>query len=476
MSPFTIQTLFLLYSALSFFGAVLIAALFWKRRDQSANLWMYGCLCTAIATVVTVHRGDIPLVFSYSLMISFELSSLLLFSASLKQLSPLNSDRNVNPFIWATPAVIFVLLELERATSGGGLTPLMTAVSSLAFGVANVLCFYQTRQIGKRFTSSLFFNFIAFIFAAMAALYLLRVMNALGGYSGFAFDLKPYNLVIWFFLVMLGSIRNLTYIVLRLHLGFTEHGRLNNMNLRLSNILDERNEMILSLQKMNKLASINALASTIVHEINQPLTASKLNAQFTEFQLNTDQADIPLLKEVNKNIISDIDRASEIVRNLSKLALNQGNEVSTVNVCDTVNEIVEISNSRLLASGIKCEVHCDPIHQVQINLGEWRQVLLNIVNNAIDALADFSSDEKRIRISIVRKDKTIHISIQDNGPGLEKGKETEIFELLVSGKQGGTGIGLWISKNIINRGGGVISAMNVRGGGARFIIELPAVA
>jgi C4-dicarboxylate-specific signal transduction histidine kinase len=177
---------------------------------------------------------------------------------------------------------------------------------------------------------------------------------------------------------------------------------------------------------------------------------------------------------VNKNIISDIDRASEIVRNLSKLALNQGNEVSTVNVCDTVNEIVEISNSRLLASGIKCEVHCDPIHQVQINLGEWRQVLLNLVNNAIDALADFSSDEKKISIAIVRKGKTVQISIQDNGPGLGKGKETEIFDLLVSGKQGGTGIGLWISKNIINRGGGVISAMNLRGGGARFIIEFPA--
>lgn len=72
MSAFTIQTLFLLYSALSLSAALLIAALFWKRHDRSALFWIAGCLLTSIATAITVQRADIPLVISYSLMVSFE--------------------------------------------------------------------------------------------------------------------------------------------------------------------------------------------------------------------------------------------------------------------------------------------------------------------------------------------------------------------------------------------------------------------
>jgi signal transduction histidine kinase len=319
----------------------------------------------------------------------------------------------------------------------------------------------------------LFFNFLAVIFLVMSVLYFLRVINALVGYSGFAFDLKTYNLVIWFLMILAGSIRNLTYIVLRLHLGLTERGRLNNMNLRLSNILDERNDMILSLQKFNKSASINALASTIAHEINQPLTASKLNAKFTEMKLASDPGNISLLKEVNQSIISDIDRASEIVRNLSRLASNQDNEVSNVNVSDSINEVVEISKSKLRTSNIELIIQCEPDGLIKVNSSEWRQVLINLLNNAIEALVETDRQPREIRISVTRKKKTVMITIQDNGPGITRGKEAQIFEFLVSDKSSGTGIGLWISKNIIGRNGGLITAENASDGGACFTIELP---
>lgn len=474
MSPFTIQTLFLFYSALSFSGAVLIAALFWNRNDPSAKLWIVGCLLTSVATVVTVHRNEIPLLLSYSLMVLFEAMSAVLLQGSLKQLSPLEPDKRLSRLIWAAPVVLFLFLELERYAAGGVLTPLMTAGSSLGFGVLNALCFYHARATGKKFTNALFFNFVAVIFLVMSVLYFLRVINVLIGYSGFAFDLQTYNLVVWFLLILAGSIRNLSYIVLRLHLGLTEHGRLNNMNLRLSNALDERNDMILSLQKFNKLASLNALASTIAHEINQPLTASKLNAKFTEMKLASDPGDIATLKEVNKSIISDIDRASEIVRSVAKLASNQGSEVSTISVFDSINDVVEISKSQLRTSNIELVLNCEPGDMIRVNPSEWRQVLINLLNNAIEALRDFEHQPRRISIAVIRKKKTVEVAIQDNGPGILPGRESEIFEFLVTGKSSGTGIGLWISKNIVNRNGGVITASNVVDGGARFAIELPA--
>ena len=474
MSAFTIQTLFLLYSALSLSAALLIAALFWKRHDRSALFWIAGCLLTSIATAITVQRADIPLVISYSLMVSFEALSILLFSESLKQLSPLKSDTKLNHLTWVAPIAIFGLLEFERHLAGGVISPIMTATTSLLFGCANVFCFYQTRVLSKKLTGTFFLNFLGFIFLLMVGMYLLRTLNALIGYSILAFDLKTYNLVIWFFTILFGSIRNLTYIVLRLQLGFTEHGRLNNMNLRLSNLLDERNEMIMSLQKLNKSASINALASTIAHEINQPLGASKLNAQFVEMKLESDPGNITLLKEINQSILHDINRASSIVKNLSRLASNQSNSICTVNVLESINEVIGISRSKIESSHIALAIECNPNYCININLDEWHQVLINLVNNAIDALTISKIPNKRISISVIKKNDAIRLSIEDNGPGINPGQESQIFELLVSNKKKGTGIGLWLSKNIINRNGGSIIANNLVDGGAQFSIELPA--
>ncbi|MDP3620521.1 MAG: HAMP domain-containing sensor histidine kinase [Polynucleobacter sp.] len=473
MSALTIQTLFLLYSALSLSAALLIAALFWKRHDRSALFWIAGCLLTSIATATTVQRADIPLIISYSLMVSFEALSILLFSESLKQLSPLKSDAKFNHITWAAPVLMFGLIEFERHLAGGAISPIMTATTSFLFGAANVFCFYQTRLLSKKLTGTFFLNFLSVIFLLMVGMYLLRILNALIGYSILAFDLKTYNLVIWFFTILFGTIRNLTYIVLRLQLGFTEHGRLNNMNLRLSNLLDERNEMIMSLQKLNKSASINALASTIAHEINQPLGATKLNAQFVEMKLDSDPGNIPLLKEINQSILHDINRVSAIVKNLSRLASNQNNDTGTVNILESINEVVSISKSKIESSHIALAIKCSPNYYININLDEWHQVLINLINNAIDALTLSNTPNKRISISVMKKNDAIWLSIEDNGPGINSGQESQIFELLVSHKKKGTGIGLRLSKNIINRNGGSIVANNLPHGGARFVIELP---
>lgn len=471
--PSTIQIIFLLYSALSFSAGVLIAALFWNRNDLSAKLWIFGCWLTAIATAVTVFRSDIPVFFSYSLMVSFEVLSIFIFSESLKQLS---SDPIRRKFSWLTlmvPLMLFLIVEIARHLSGGIITPTISAISSFAFGLANLLCLYHARLIGKDFSNRFFFQFLAIIFGFASLLYFLRVVNIYTGYSGFVFDPKIYNLIIWFVLSLLNSIRNLTYIVLRLHLGFSEHSRLNNMNLKLSNTLEERNEMILSIQRLNKSASINALASTISHEINQPLGASKLNAQFIEMKLESDPTNLTLLKELNKSVLGDINRASVIVKNLSRLTSSQSSAISPICLSESIHEIAVISAGKLRASQIDIKIDCDSRYRICVNSSEWQQVLVNVFNNAIDALDNTPRVNKRIIISASKSGELIRLCIQDNGHGILQGMESQIFEMAVSNKEAGSGIGLWLSKNIINRFSGSITAHNSIDGGACFVIELP---
>lgn len=469
----TIQTIFLLYSALSLAAGILIASLFWGKNDLSAKLWIYGCFLTSIATSVTVFRNEIPVVISYSLMVSFELLSILLFSESLKRLSNNVIDKNIHWITLVVPTSLFLVVEIKRFISGGMVTPDITAISTFAFGAGNLYCLYQVRIVSKDFSNRIFFNFLAVIFGLSSMLYFLRVLNVFTGYSGFVFDLKPYNLIIWFSLSLLNSIRNLTYIVLRLHLGLSEYGRLNNMNIRLSNSLEERNGMIMSLQKLNKSASINALASTIAHEINQPLGATRLNAQFAEMKLESDPGNVSLFKDLIRTILSDINRASTIVQNLSRITANKGSVVTKVSVQDSVNEVIEISLSKLRASKIELKFECADEHQIAVNQSEWQQVLINLLNNAIEALEQNESKQKTIAILVTKRNTNIEISIEDSGPGIPESHQSQIFELLVTNKDAGSGIGLWLSKNIINRFGGNIKVHNKIDGGACFVIELP---
>jgi signal transduction histidine kinase len=473
MTPFTIQTLFLLYSAISLLSAILIGALFWRKKDFSAILWLSACLLTSVATAVTVFRGDISPLISFSLMVSFEALSIVFLGESLRQLGDNSSKTKLNKLLLIIPVLLFTIVEIERSTSNGLVTPMMSATATAFFGLCNLFCLYQAITVSRKFTNRFFFNFLSTTFGIVISLYFLRVINVAIGYSGYTFDIKILNVIIWFLLVLFGSIRNLAYIVLRLHLGFAEYKSLNNMNLKLSNILEERNEMILSLERLNRSASINALASTISHEINQPLGASRLNAQFAEMKLESDPSNISLFKGLIKSILTDIDRASTIVKNLSRLSSNQSNSVSNINLAESIDQVIEISKGKLRASKIIMELDCPSHYQISVNMSEWQQVLINLINNAIDALDEANADHKRIEISAKQENKFIKIHIQDSGLGIKAGQESKIFDLMVSNKETGSGIGLWLSKNIINRFGGEITAHNAIDGGACFVIKLP---
>jgi signal transduction histidine kinase len=475
MANLSIQTFFLFYSALSFLAAIVIAALFWKKNDRSANLWIASCVLTSIATAVTVNRGSIPSIISFSLMVSFEALSLFFLSESLKRLSVSVKVVSYSNLTWLVPSALFFVTAIDSYRSGAAVTPFMTAAAAFTFGFANLYCFYFTQKIGKQFSNRLFLNFIGLAALAVSLMSMIRGLNVLSGYSAFAFDLKSYNIVIWFLTALLCSIRNLAYIVLRLHLGFAEHNLLNNMNVSLSNILDERNRLIFSLENFNRTASINALASTIAHEINQPLGALRINAELAGKKIASGATDIALLEKINKEAIEDIDRASAIVRSLVNLANRKTNQPVVLELVAATKEVVEVSRTRLRDEGVVVEINSPDRCYARVNPTEWQQVLINLLNNAIDSLQVSSKTTKQIVITLRQEADFIEMTIQDNGVGIPAGQEEKIFELLVTNKESGSGVGLWLTKDIIKRYQGEIFAKNIDDSGACFTVRLPAL-
>jgi signal transduction histidine kinase len=100
-------------------------------------------------------------------------------------------------------------------------------------------------------------------------------------------------------------------------------------------------------------------------------------------------------------------------------------------------------------------------------------VVLNLLNNAIQALANSGTLQRRIAIEAIRAEESVYFSVSDNGPGVLAEFKPQLFELLSTTKQTGMGIGLWLCRHIITRYGGSIGYEEAIGGGAKFIIKFP---
>ena len=240
-------------------------------------------------------------------------------------------------------------------------------------------------------------------------------------------------------------------------------------------LLTERETLITSLLKANKTSSTGALSASIAHEINQPLGALRINAELAGKKIASGATDIALLEKINKEAIEDIDRASEIVKSLVNLANRKTNQPVVLELVAATKEVVEVSRTRLRDEGVVVEINSPDRCYARVNPTEWQQVLINLLNNAIDSLQVSSKTTKQIVITLRPEADFIEMTIQDNGVGIPAGQEEKIFELLVTNKESGSGVGLWLTKDIIKRYQGEIFAKNIDDSGACFTVRLPAL-
>jgi signal transduction histidine kinase len=472
MHFFTIQSIFLFYSAISIFCGLLLIGFFWGRKDLSARIWILSCFLSALATMVTVYRDRIPLQVSYSLMVSIETLALLLLGQSLWNLLP--GYKAIRGFfrVLTVVAVFLLFQEALRFLGDGKLTPAMSLLTSSTWVFVDLFCAYSAYRVAKQFQHKLFLQIIAIVFFSSSVLFAMRLINMLTGNAYSAFDPQTFNFIIYFGIAILSTFRNLLYIFLRMHLGFAEHSRLNNMNMRLNNVVEERNQMINSLAKLNKSAEVNALASTVAHEVNQPLGASKLDAQFALHIMKEQPENVAALQGAVQSLVDNIDRASNIIRNLSNLSRKSSLEHEQIALSQLLIDVVQISKGRCSKLGIQIEYIAEQDIKVFANSGELQQVLINLINNAIDELEIAKISNGKILIFAKQVGRFVRIFVQDNGRGVPKDKEKSIFELLHSDKDGGSGIGLWLSQSILTRWNGRLWFESAPQGGAIFIVEL----
>ncbi len=228
-------------------------------------------------------------------------------------------------------------------------------------------------------------------------------------------------------------------------------------------------------RQYEKLAALGKLAGGVAHEINTPLGTIAMEAEDTLSRLR--QGGIPddqLCESLNR-IRTQTKRCSAITRSLLKFARQSEAKRQDVQMPELIDDTLGLLGHRL--SGISIDINNDEAPLVATaDPDAVRQIILNLVNNALDALETYDMDTKgRICISCREDQETVSVEVEDNGPGIPEDLRDRIFEPFFTTKQvdRGTGLGLAISYSLARNMGGGLELIQPNKGACRFRLWLP---
>ena len=248
----------------------------------------------------------------------------------------------------------------------------------------------------------------------------------------------------------------------------------------LSVLLNEREEIIRQLTLSNKSAGMGALVASFAHELNQPLTANLLHAELLQAQLmaavqGVKQPDLKTLHDVAEAMVSDTQRAADIIRKLRNLFRMGKGEYSPLNLEPLVSDVLELVRSKLKDSDIMLTAEFDKNLLVNGDQTQLQQVVLNLLNNAIDAMVEGRTRYPHLRLSAKAVDQYIDLQVQDNGKGVDPSRMEDVFSLFKTSKSEGMGVGLWLSRSIVETHGGRLTFESEPGHRTVFTLRLPSL-
>lgn len=223
--------------------------------------------------------------------------------------------------------------------------------------------------------------------------------------------------------------------------------------------------------------SLGTLAASIAHEINQPLAGIVTNASTCQRMLSAEPPNIGGALETSRRTIRDANRASEVITRLRALFNRKETATESVDLNETAREVIALSLSGLQRNAVVVRMElADTLPRVTGDRIQLQQVILNLLRNAADAM---SSTDDRPKILLVRterdKENQVRLSVRDSGIGFTPQTAEKIFEGFYTTKTDGMGIGLSVSRSIIEAHGGRIWATANDGPGSTFSFAVPCI-
>jgi signal transduction histidine kinase len=222
------------------------------------------------------------------------------------------------------------------------------------------------------------------------------------------------------------------------------------------------------IQRSERITALGRLAAAVAHEVRNPLNAIGMTAQRlrAEFEPRQDTEEYRRFLDV---IRSEIGRLDDIITQFLRFASEPEIEARTEDLGELVDSVIAQEAGRAAQGGVRLVSEITAGQRAVIDARQMRQVLLNLISNAIESME--SGGE--VRITAREQDAWLHLSVEDDGPGMNPEELEQALELHFTTKDKGTGLGLPISQRIVERHGGTLNVESREGTGTKVTIRIP---
>jgi PAS domain S-box-containing protein len=212
----------------------------------------------------------------------------------------------------------------------------------------------------------------------------------------------------------------------------------------------------MELEHASRLITAGELTTALAHELNQPLCAVTNYADACSNLLNEKVINIKKLKEVVREIARQTNRAGDIIKHIRKLVRKHEPSSTRIHINDIIEEVLNLEAAEANQQNVDIKVRlAENLPEIWINVIEIEQVLMNLINNAFEAMVEVPIKKRKLEIQTsLTEDENILISIEDSGKGISKEEIEKVFDSFFTTKTEGLGIGLSLSRSIVESHGG----------------------
>jgi C4-dicarboxylate-specific signal transduction histidine kinase len=227
------------------------------------------------------------------------------------------------------------------------------------------------------------------------------------------------------------------------------------------------------LAHVNRVTTMGELTASLAHEVNQPIAAAVTDANTCLRWLTRDQPDVEEAREAASRVVKDATRAAEIISRVRLTFTKSTPQRELVDVNEVIKEMIVLLRNEASRYSISVRTELSDIPQIMGDRVQLQQVMMNLMLNAIDAMKKVEGTRELVIKSQRQKDEQLVLAVSDTGVGLPPQQADQIFNAFFTTKSHGTGMGLRISRSIVESHGGRLWAADNSPRGASFYLTLP---
>ena len=437
------------------------------KKDLSSTLWVLGCFTFSLA-ILLILAGSLIHPFIRYVVVNF--STFFSFYLFVRSITCLFERKPLYPRRFALVSFgiglgVYVLVLLNRAY-------MVPIYIGLWYGAVFFWSAFELIQINRKHKNT-YVSFFIYLFVAGGIVWLIRGLLSPVFKFEFAPDPGVANWVLMFAITSLVLLRQMTYLLLRFGRSQEEKELIESLNAQLTQTVEQKNTLIKTLATSVKASQLAGSVAGIVHELSQPLAAIGLN---TDLLIQTaDQPNDPVwLKAVLGYIHQDNLRATEIINRLRKFYTKGSDNFANFDLSALTLSVIDIAMPSYGEARVKLNSSLAPRIFVSGDQRQLEMVVLNLLTNAKSACV-LQSFTQHVLVNLTSAAGLAILEVTDNGTGIGEDQQKNIFNLFHTTKSNGMGVGLWLSREIMQNHQGELELIHSKPGSTCFRLTLPLV-